>query len=231
MDGIDIKSILAPSPLISDEEIIQRIIKEGFQAYGSLVKRYNQRMFRVARSVVTDDATAMDIVQDAHIKAYTNLASFQGKGSFAAWIAGITRNQALMHLRKHKREVTMGGEEQNILEKLGSEDENIVPNNQPENALQNQHMQNLINEKLDKLSEKFRSVFILRAIEQFSTKETARILKINEITVKTRFFRSKRFLRSEIQHYLDASDMNVYEFGHSKCDIVLLNVLTKISKI
>lgn len=230
--GIDIKSIPVPAQETTDAEIIARIKSEGFRAYGELVKRYNQRLFRIARSIITNDATAMDIVQEAHIKAYTELASFKGTGSFAAWLAGITRNEALMHLRKHKREVMMTDEQHNKLETGHIKNLHTQSHrqSQPDDLFQNRQMQTLINKNLDKLSEKFRSVFVLRAVEQFSTKETAQILKINELTVKTRFFRAKRFLKNEIQNYLDASDLKIYEFGNKKCDLVLFNVLTAISK-
>lgn len=229
--GIDINSVPVPSPEISDEEIIQRVKTEGFIAYGELVKRYNQRMFRVARSVITDDAVAMDIVQDSHIKAYKNLNNFQNKGTFAAWLASITRNEALMYLRQNTKEVTMGEEEQNMVNNYHLNQGNLQQNNQPDDILQNQHMQILINKHLDNLSEKFRSVFVLRAVEQYSTKETAEILNINELTVKTRYFRSKIFLKNEIKKHLDASDLNIYEFGNRNCDLVLFNVLTTISKL
>ncbi|HFC30034.1 MAG TPA: RNA polymerase sigma factor [Oceanospirillales bacterium] len=229
--GIEIKSIPVPAAETTDAEIIARIKTEGFKAYGELVKRYNQRLFRIARSIITDDAAAMDMVQEAHIKAYTQLHSFQGTGSFAAWLAGITRNQALMYLRKHKREVMMTDEEHNKLESNQVIGMNAQAQSQPDELFQNRQMQTLINKNLDKLSEKFRSVFVLRAVEQFSTKETAHILKINELTVKTRFFRAKRFLRKEIQNYLDTSDLKIYEFGNKKCDLVLFNVLTAISKL
>lgn len=226
-NNFNIQNIEVPPSDLSDEDIIHKIKTSGFIAYGSIVRRYNQRMFRVARSIITDDATAMDIVQEAHIKAYTKIDTFLGKSSFAAWIASITRNEALMHLRKYKNEVTMGEDEQPFLESLDSSAEKNAT--QPDNIFQNTHMQSLINKNLDKLSEKFRSVFVLRAVEQFSTKETAKILKINEITVKTRYFRSKRFLRGEIQNYLDTSNLSIYEFGNKNCDIVLRNVLQSIS--
>ncbi len=222
------QDIAVPNADIPDNELIELVKRNGFMAYGSIVRRYNQRMFRVARSIVTDDALAMDIVQESHIKAFIALKSYQGKNSFFAWLASITRNEALMYLRKHKKEVAMGEDEQSILESIG---DNERIDSQPDNLLQNRHMQNLINQNLDKLTEKFRSVFVLRAVEQMSTKETARILNINEMTVKTRYFRAKRYLRGQIQNYLESSNLNIYEFGNKKCDIVLHNVLTTISQL
>lgn len=187
-------------------------------------------MYRVARSIVKDDAIAKDIVQEAHIKAFSQLNSFAGKGRFAAWITSITRNEALMYLRKHKKEVTMGNDEESILQATIKQKsiENFL--NQPDSIFENLQLQNIMNRHIDKLSDKFRTVFVLRAIEQFSTKETAKILNINEITVKTRYFRSKRLLRHEIQNYLDSSNLKIYEFGNKKCDYVLHNVLLAISR-
>ena len=224
----NIQDIAVPNSEISDSELIEQVKSKGFIAYGSIVRRYNQRMFRVARSILTDDAIAMDIVQDSHIKAFSALKSYQGTSSFFAWLASITRNEALMYLRKHKKEVAMGEDEQTILESIG---DNERIDSQPDNLVQNRHMQNLINQNLDKLSEKFRSVFVLRAVEQFSTKETAKILSINEMTVKTRYFRAKRFLRGQIQDYLESSNLNIYEFGNKNCDRVLQNVLRVISQL
>ena len=224
----NIQDITVPNSVIPDSELIEQVKRNGFIAYGSIVRRYNQRMFRVARSILTDDAIAMDIVQDSHIKAFSALKSYQGTSSFFAWLASITRNEALMYLRKHKKEVAMGEDEQTTLESIG---DNERIDSQPDNLVQNRHMQNLINQNLDKLSEKFRSVFVLRAVEQFSTKETAKILSINEMTVKTRYFRAKRFLRGQIQDNLETSNLNIYEFGNKNCDRVLQNVLRVISQL
>jgi len=229
IQNIDVKKIEVPSLNITDEDIIAKIKSEGFIAYGSFVKRYNQYMYRVARSIITDDAIAMDIVQEAHIKAFMKLNTFRGESTFATWIASITRNEALMHVRKYKKEVTMGTDEQTIVESFGSDSSDEVNLDQPDNFFENEQMQGLISLTIDKLSEKFRTVFILRAVEQLSTKETAKILKLNEITVKTRYFRAKRFLRNEIQKYLDTSKLEIYEFGNEKCEAVLQNVLTSIA--
>lgn len=226
----DIEEIDIPSLHITDEDIIAKIKSEGFIAYGIFVKRYNQYMYRIARSIITDDDIAMDIVQEAHIKAFMKLNTFRGESTFATWIATITRNEALMHIRRYKKEVTMGTDEHTIVESFGSDNSDEVKLDQPDNFFENEQMQGLISLTIDKLSEKFRTVFILRAVEQFSTKETAKILNLNEITVKTRYFRAKRFLRNEIKNHLDASNLNIYEFGNKKCETVLQNVLNAIAK-
>lgn len=231
VSSINVKIIKVPASTLTDEEIIQHIKAGNVNAYGSIMRRYNQRIYRIARSFVTDDAAAMDIVQEAHIKAYTKLDKFHGKSTFLTWLASITRNEALMYLRKHKRELSMADEKMEHVEQSKQEggSNSTESTNLPDAFLENKQLQSLINQNIDTLSEDFRTVFVLRAIEQFSVKETADILQIKEETVKTRYFRAKRLLRGQLQTYLDAVGMNVYEFGGYHCDIVVLKVLSKVA--
>ena len=228
--AINIAAITPPGTHIPDEVIIQRIKAGEINAYGAIMRRYNPRIFRVARSFVTDDAAAMDIVQEAHIKAFFRLSEFQGKSSFLAWLSGTTRHEALMFLRKYKREVSMPSDDIEFIKSGNQEDESIADTSRPERCLENRQLQRLIEQNIDTLPEKFRTVFILRAIEQFSVKETAEILHIREETVKTRYFRAKRLLRGKLQLYLDTAGMKVYEFGGRHCDIIIFNVLNYLHK-
>ena len=226
--SINAKAIKVPAPDVTDDEIIQRIKAGDQNAYGSLMRRYNQRIYRIARSFVKDDAAAMDIVQEAHIKAYTKLDEFQGKSTFLTWLGSITRNESLMYLRKHKREVSMADDEMEFIEQSKQKEGFIGGTDLPDSCLENKQLQGLINQNIDALSEDFRTVFVLRAIEQFSVRETAGILHIKEETVKTRYFRAKRLLRGQLQTYLDAAEMKIYEFGGYHCDIIVSNVLSHI---
>jgi RNA polymerase sigma-70 factor (ECF subfamily) len=223
-----VKNITVPAVHISDEELIQRIKDGETDAYGGIMRRYNQRIYRIARSIVTDDAAAMDIVQEAHIKAYTKINDFRGETRFFAWLAAITRNEALMYVRKYKREVSMQDDEIQFFEQSHKESHPAEPEALPDTLLENKQIQSLIDKNIDKLPENFRTVFILRAVEQFSVKETAQILDIKEETVKTRFFRAKRLLKEQIQIYLDNAGMKIYEFGGDHCDIIVHNVMEKI---
>ena len=229
--GINVRDITVPPANVTDEAIINRIRGGDVNAYGSIMRRYNQRMFRIARSIVTNDASAMDCVQEAHIKAYTQLHKFNGEGSFFAWLARITRNEALMFLRKYKKEVVMEEDEIQNLDSTESHMKSDSINSSPDYSLENKQLQKIINRNIDKLPENFRTVFVLRAIEQFNVRETAQILGINQITVKTRYFRARRLLRGQIQTYLDTAGMNVYEFGGHHCDIIVFNVLSHIKQI
>ncbi len=233
-ETVILKQIVLPPSHVSDKDIITRIIAGDKNAYGSIMRRYNQRMFRIARSIVTDDAAAMDIVQEAHIKAYTKLNEFRDSSKFFAWLATITRNEAFMYLRKHKREISMADDVIQYFEHEETDyNEGIridKKNDRPDAALENTQLKKLIVKHIDKLPEDFRIVFVLRAIEQLSVKETAEILDIKEETVKTRFFRAKRMLRGQIQKYLSAVRMQIYEFGDHHCDTIVNNVMNYINQ-
>jgi len=221
--------IKIPPKSLSDAQIVQQIKAGDIDAYGSIMRRYNQRLYRIVRSIVTDNAAAMDIVQEAHIKAYTKINEFHNADRFAHWLARIARNEALMYIRKYKKEVLMTSDE---LEFINEESSHMnSPSHtpkRPDDFLANKQLQHLLNSNIDYLPKDFRSVFVLRSIEHLSVKETAAILEIKEETVKTRYFRAKRILRSQIQSYLESASMQVYEFGGHHCDRLINHVLKQI---
>ena len=230
---VNIKQIVLPPGNVTDKEIIARIKTGDGNAYGGIIRRYNQRMYRIARSIVTDDAAAMDVVQEAHIKAYTKLNEFRGSTEFFSWLATITRNEAFMYLRKYKREVSMTDDIIQLFENVEIDNTiGIKRGNKsylPDATLENTQLQKLIVKHIDSLPDNFRIVFVLRAIEKLSVKETAVILDIKEKTVKTRYFRAKRILRGQIQAYLNTVGMQVYEFGDHHCDTIVSNVMEFIN--
>jgi len=215
-----VNCIMMPHADVLDEDIIARIRAGDSNAYGSLMRRYNQRLYRIARSIVSDNAAAMDIVQEAYIKAYYKLDEFRGPQGFLTWLATITRNEALMYLRKRKREVSM---DDDLISEQPATEKNL-----PDTLMQNKQLRTLMQKNIDQLPEGFRSVFVLRAVEQLSVKETSQILDIKEETVKTRYFRAKRLLRQGFQTYLDDAGMTLYEIGGHHCNIIVHNVLSHI---
>lgn len=230
VDNERAEKVAIPPLGLKDEDIVESILQGRQDAYAKIMRRYNQRMYRIARSIVKIDTVAMDVVQEAHFKAYTKLGDFKALSSFKSWLYAITRNEALMYLRKHKRE-------QDLTEtRLHREDKHnttalapVSVSNLTERALENKELQNLMNSYIDDLQDDFREVFVLRGIEQLSVKETAEILGIKEETVKTRFFRAKKLLRDEMQNYLDAAGMKIYEFGGEHCNQLIANFFARLS--
>lgn len=230
---IIVDSIKVPASDLTDESILQDILQGNINAYGSIMRRYNQKMYRVARSIVSHDASAMDVVQEAHIKAFSKLNSFKRESTFRAWLYAITRNEALMYLRKHERERKMNVIDIDTLDeqKNDSQSDFDIASYEalPESSLASKQLGKFINHYIDRLQEDFRVVFVLRAVEQLSVKEVAEILQVKEDTVKTRYLRAKRLMQKSIQNYLNNSGLKVYEFGGPHCDRVVYNVLKKIN--
>ncbi|MEE9447534.1 MAG: RNA polymerase sigma factor [Arenicellales bacterium] len=225
---IEAKSILVPPAEISDENLVEQVKQGDIKAYGGIMRRYNQRMYRVARSVVKNDADALDIVQEAHIKAFRKMENYRGESPLSIWLAAITRNEALMHLRKYKREIPMPDDEIGVVNIAHWQDKPSATSPSPESCLENKELRGLINHVVDQLPVDFRSVFVLREIEQMSIKETAEILDIKPQTVKTRLFRAKGLLRTQIQATLEQAGLRAYEVGGDHCDAIVQNVLSRL---
>ncbi len=228
---IDIQSIRVPPVDVSDKHLIQQVLLGDSNAYGQIMRRYNQRLYRVARCIVKNDADALDVVQEAHIKAYTQINTYRGKSQFSSWLAVITRNEALMYLRKNRKEVTMPENEAEIIDISRGMDSAGKSNHGPESIFANKEIRALINENVDHLPADFRAVFVLRAVEQFSVQETADLLDIKPETVKTRLFRAKRLLRTQIQSSLEKMGLQVYEVGGIHCDEIIQNVMLRIQQL
>ncbi len=213
---------------VTDALLIQQILTGSQPPYEEIMRRHNQRLFRLARSILRNDAEAMDAVQEAYITAFNQLHTLNDTNAFAAWLARIAKNEALMRHRKNSRMTTMDDQQLETVIELYSMNN---PLNQPDSDLANQQIKKLIEDNIDKLPDTFRSVFMLRAIEQCSIRETAEILEIKEATVKTRYHRAKILLQQELNKYIEKAGLSVHEFAGERCDSIVKNVLIKMSNL
>ena len=213
---------------LSDYEVIQQILAGNSNQYQVIMRKYNQRLYRIARSIVKDDGRALDVVQEAHIKAFQKLNSFEGETGFSAWLCVITRNEALMVLRKLKPENILPIDV-NEFENVRGIDMNSLINNpdQPDSIVEKRQLRAQLNQQIDSLPEIFRTVFIMRGVEQLSINETAKILDIQAATVKTRYFRAKTMLQEQLTNQCRES---AYEVGGKHCDKIVNHVLAYIQK-
>lgn len=206
----------------SDAELLCRIKEGDIEAYEGIMRRYNQRLFRIARSIVNNDAEAMDAMQEAYIKAFAQLGSLKDIKALPGWLSKIVRNEALQYLRQNHRMVLMAPDELEPVVELSAMSKVGA---QPDNELANRQLGSLLENCIDKLPDTFRSVFMLRAVEQCSVRETAEILELPEATVKTRFFRANALLQQQLSTHIQASGVALYEFAGYRCDAVVRNVL------
>lgn len=220
----DSTAVLSRAETTPDEAVIEQVRNGNTNAFEIIMRRYNQRLYRIARSILTDADAAEDAVQQAYISAYYKLDSFKPGSRFGAWLTRITINEALMIKRKPDNRAA---DTKQIL------DEDKVPANSsdPLGVHANQQLAQIIESAIDKLPDEFRYVFVLRAIQQLSTKETAESLEINETTVKTRLHRARNMMQQSLNQHIEQAGMQVFEFAGQRCDRIVKTVLEKLGAL
>lgn len=202
------------STTLQDVEIIGRILAGEKRQFELLMRKYNQRMYRIGMSVLGNEAEAQDAMQTAYIKAYEHLPGFGNRAQFSTWLTRIMLNQCLEQKRK-------SGHQPAQLE----QHHNPINMKTPANELANKELSAVLDKAITQLPEKYRLVFVLREIEDLSVRETAEALTIGEVNVKVRLNRAKTMLRHSLQGYMKD---HVYAFHLSKCDAVVFHVLERI---
>lgn len=209
----------------TDEEVVQRVRAGETALYEILVRRYNQRLYRVARAIMRNDGEAEDVMQDAYVRAYVHLGQFEGRSGFGAWLTKIAVNEALARLRKQQR--------LQPLEEDGGEGETTVaavensPN--PEQQASNAELGRLLEEALLSLSEEYRTVLMLRDIEEMSTAETADALSLTEENVKVRLHRGRAMMRKTLQERVGTASKEAFPFMGMRCDRMTALVMQRIA--
>jgi len=216
------KQEISPDTAISDHEAIGRILKGEKELYAVIVRRYNQRLYRVGMSFLNDDAETEDAMQVAYINAYQNLAGFAFRSGFATWITRILINECLLRIRKRGNTVLRHDDDtDNLLLQ-----HNITESDTPMTRMLNNELNTVLNDAIRKLPEKYRTVFVMREIENMNIAETRACLDISEENVKVRLNRAKAMLRTELSAYLKAEE--ILSFHLSRCDKMVEAVMKLI---
>jgi RNA polymerase sigma-70 factor (ECF subfamily) len=191
----------------SDQEIITEVLNHDPQAFELLLRRYNARVYRVARSIVRDDDEAEDIAQESWVRAYTNLARFAGAASFSTWISKIAAHEAFLRLRRRAR-----------VSALPSPPHAREPAGDPEKRAFGNELRRAIEKALDDLPTQHRSVFVLRCIDRLSVSETAAVLGLSQDVVKARLHRARGMLQRSIGSQVGRLPPDLYRFPAPRCD-------------
>lgn len=201
-------------------------LREGdIKLFESLMRRHNQRLFRLARSIVTDDDEAEDILQASYIKAWLQREHFGEPYYFAGWMSRIVTREALMRLRARRRLVLFTDTEEDMMASRLPQSRQTVT---PEQAQTNKQLCDLLEQAVDALPRTFRCVFMLRAVQQLSISETAQSLSLPEATVKTRYHRARGLLREALMAEMERQGLQLYEFAGHRCDRVVAAVLGQL---
>jgi RNA polymerase sigma-70 factor (ECF subfamily) len=209
----------------SDDDLVARARQRDEFAIRTLIQRHNQRLYRIARGILRDDAEAEDAMQEGYLKAFSHLDDFQGNAAIGTWLCRIVMNEALGRLRQRRPTV-----EWNSMEDAGMPSAEIIrfsteTRPDPERAAAQRQIRLLLEQAIDRLPDDFRMVLIARVVEEMSIQETATMLGIRPETVKTRLHRARLLLRKTIEAQIGPTATDVFPFEDPRCrrtaDIVI----------
>ena len=213
---------------MSDEDLVQAVRGGNHACFEVLMRRYNQRLYRVARSIIHNDDEAEDVMQQAYINAYLHLGQFEERAKFSTWLTRITIHEALSRVRKAGRLLQLehrgeGGE--SVTDRITS------PGQDPEQAAYSGELAREIEGAVAELPDVFRGVFMLRDVEGLSTLETAECLGLNEDTVKTRLHRARAILRRALTARMGDAAATAFQFHAPRCDRVVMAVCVRLAQL
>jgi RNA polymerase sigma-70 factor (ECF subfamily) len=208
---------------LGDEEIAARVRGGELPLFELLMRRYNQRLYRVARAIVKNDSEAEDVTQQAYVNAYVNLHQFEGRAKFSTWLTRIAVHEALSRARRQSRIAWPGDDtEEDPMERIAS------PAVDPERQAFAGELGALLERAVDELPETYRAVFVMRDVEGLSTSETAECLELTEEAVKTRLHRAKAMLRDRLYDRAGLAAPTAFSFHLSRCDRIVAAVFAQI---
>ncbi len=226
-----VKALAAQLPYaaMDEAELVSRARAGDREAFRAIMQRCNQRLFRIARGVVRDEAEAEDIVQEAYVRAFAGLGAFRGDAGVFTWLTRITLNEANGRLRKRRNNVEL-----ETVEAIQSRGAHLImfpsvdPVATPELDAARLQARRMLESAIDELPADFRMVFIMRDVEECSIAETAFALGIREETVKTRLHRARRMLRGALSERLASTMTEAFMFMGARCARLSESVLARL---
>jgi RNA polymerase sigma-70 factor (ECF subfamily) len=220
--------MMNPAPLsrqetsaLSDEAIVARVLAGDGPIFELLMRRHNQRLYRMARSVLHDDLEAEDVVQDTYVRAFTSMSRFEGRSSVATWLTRIAFHEALRRRRRHRQALKAA----HVIMHARADSLPQAPDPGPEAR---QETSIMLTESLDSLPPELRSVVMLRLVQGLSTRETAECLRISEANVKVRLHRGRHMLAQSVQRRIAPRLAQEFTFGSERCDRVVAGVFQRL---
>lgn len=207
-----------------DEEIVRRILGGDSALYEVLMRRYNQRLYRVARSVLRDDAEAEDVMQEAYVRAFQHLGQWEGRAKFSTWLTRIAVHEALARAERRRKYVEVSAED----EQAGGT-HMMARDHTPEHQVSNGELKRLLETAILGLPERYRLVLMMRDVEEMTTADAAVVLGLSEENVKVRLFRARAMVRKRLYSLTGGTSVQAFEFGAWRCDRVVARVLERLS--
>ncbi|BCG81195.1 RNA polymerase sigma factor [Mesorhizobium sp. 113-3-3] len=207
----------------SDLLLVQRSLARDAGAFRTIIKTYNQRLYRIARGILRNDAEAEDVVQEAYVRAFASLAAFRGDASLATWLSRIVINEALGRLRKRRRIVAMAENPEAQVIRFP-----LNPSDDPERTMAQRQILALVERATDSLPDIYRMVFVARVIEGLSMEETADLLGVRPETIKTRLHRARSLLRKALDDEIGPVLLDAFPFAGRRCERLTKAVMGRL---
>ncbi|SNS95559.1 RNA polymerase sigma-70 factor, ECF subfamily [Noviherbaspirillum humi] len=220
---------------LPDAELVPHIRAGASQAFMVLMRRHNRQLFRVVRSILRDDVEAEEALQEAYLQAYRKLDQFRGESALSTWLTRIAINEAYMRQRRSTRQaeiVQLGSDIDPAWEETArAEPAMSDAAGSPEQHAMRTEARRLLEAKIDALPQAFRTVFVLRAVEEMPVEEVAALLGMPEATVRTRYFRARSMLREALARELDIAFEGAFGFDGERCDRIVASVCSRLPTV
>ena len=215
----------APASM-SDEQLVAGIRRGETTLFEELMRRYNQRVYRVARAIVKNETEAEDVMQQAYLNAFTHLQQFAERAKFSTWLTRIVSHEALGRRRRARpTEQSPGDSEGDAMLHAQSAEPS------PERQAYASELKRLVEQSVDALPDSYRAVFMLREIEGLSTSETAEGLDLGEVAVKTRLHRARAMVRRELYARAGGTTAGAFTFHRTRCDEIIRRVFASLESL
>jgi RNA polymerase sigma-70 factor (ECF subfamily) len=201
---------------LSDSQVVERVRSGERALFEVLMRRYNQRLYRVVRAVLKSEHDVEDVMQQTYVNAYVHLHQFAERSRFSTWLTRIALNEAFGHRRRTR-----------LVDPVPADEESGAvrsPQPDPEHQAYSHELQHFIEEAIDALPEGYRIVFVLRDIEGLTTSETGEGLGLGVDVIKTRLHRARVMLRRSVNERLGDGALGVFRFHAPRCDRVVREV-------
>jgi RNA polymerase sigma-70 factor, ECF subfamily len=216
----------------TDQEVVDRVRAGDTALYEIIMRRYNQRLYRVTYAILRDDAEAEDVIQDAYVRAYQHLDQFAGYAPFSTWLTRIAVHEALRRLQLRKRSQQFEDVEHDEEAFMNGPETTIAETSlDPEQRASNAELGQLLEEAVLDLPEQYRTIIMLRDVEELSTAETAAALELTEQNVKVRLHRGRAMMRDRLFARVGASGKNAFPFMGVRCDRIVSGVFARLREL
>jgi RNA polymerase sigma-70 factor (ECF subfamily) len=200
-----------PTDFLPDNQLVRRVLSGENACFEILVHRHSQRVYRAARAILRDDEEAADVTQEAFVRAYRKLGQFAGRAKFSTWLTKIAVYEARARQRKSRQTTAR---EPAVAKETASDSSTGLD---PEKGVLVREVRALLEAAIEDLPERYRTVFVMRVVEEMSTAETAEVLSLTRDVVKTRLKRARAMLREKLRAAVGPLGRETFRFAGKRC--------------